>query len=225
MLFRSDPILVGRLKAQIRRRVWNNTAAFWARAIDQHLDGPLEELAQDQATRLTRLLFDTLELTGGLQFLDPDKTIDYRHTEAKGRYAFTFWAFPRDGWLAALRSYLEFADAHHRRYGFRCNMPLGSYYVRQDSGSLLSYSNDGDTFSLDPIHAPTDQAAWDRFLREFNEFAAKRHGIPLLNQSPFITREQCEQAYGARWTQFRDWVRSVDPDGRMLNPFFAELLG
>ncbi len=88
----------------------------------------------------------------------------------------------------------------------------------------LSYSNDGDIFSIDPIHAPTDQAAWDRFLREFNEFAAKRNGIPLLNQSPFITREQCEQAYGARWTEFSDWVRSVDPDGRMLNPFFANLL-
>ncbi|HKN43085.1 MAG TPA: FAD-binding protein, partial [Propionibacteriaceae bacterium] len=155
-----DPLLVGRLQAQIRRRVWNNTAAFWARAIDQHLDGPLEDLAQDQAARLTRMLFHALDLTGGLQFLDPDKTIDYRHTEAKGRYAFTFWAFPRDEWLAALRGYLEFAEAHHRRYGFRCNMPLGSYYVRQDAGSLLSYSNDGDTFSIDPIHAPTDQAAW-----------------------------------------------------------------
>lgn len=221
----NDPILVGRLKAQIRQRVWNNTAAFWARAIEQHLDGPLEDLAQDQAFRFIRTLFSTLELTGGIQFLDPDKTIDYRHTEDKGRYAFTFWAFPRDEWLSALRGYLEFAEAHHRRYGFRCNMPLGSYYVRQDAGSLLSYSNDGDTFSIDPIHAPTDQAAWDRFLREFNEFAAKRNGIPLLNQSPFITREQCEQAYGERWTQFRDWVRSVDPNGRMLNPFFAELLG
>jgi FAD/FMN-containing dehydrogenase len=220
-----DPILVGRLKAQARRRLWNNTAAFWARAIEKYLDGPIEDLAQDQAIRLTRMLFYTLELTGGIQFLDPDKTIDYRHTEAKGRYAFTFWAFPRDEWLSALRGYLEFAEAHHRRYGFRCNMPLGSYYVRQDTGSLLSYSNDGDTFSIDPIHAPTDQAAWDRFLREFNEFAAKRNGIPLLNQSPFITREQCEQAYGERWAQFRDWVRSVDPDGRMLNPFFAELLG
>ena len=113
---------MGRLKAQVRRRLWNNTAAFWARAIEKYLDGPLEDLAQDQAIRLTRMLFYTLELTGGIQFLDPDKTIDYRHTEAKGRYAFTFWAFPRDGWLAALRSYLEFADAHHRRYGFRCNM-------------------------------------------------------------------------------------------------------
>jgi hypothetical protein len=163
-------------------------------------------------------------MTGGLHILDPDKTIDYRHTDAPARYAFTFWAFPRDEWLSALRSYVEFADEHYRRYGFRCNMPLGSYYIRKDQSSLLSYSHDGDVFSLDPIHAPTDQAAWDRFLREFNEFASQRHGIPLLNQSPFVTRQHCERAYGARWAEFSRWVRSVDPDQRMLNPFFAELL-
>ena len=44
-------------------------------------------------------------------------------------------------------------------------------------------TNRGDVFSIDPIHAPTDQAAWDRFLREFNEFAEKRGGIPLLTEA------------------------------------------
>jgi FAD/FMN-containing dehydrogenase len=103
-------------------------------------------------------------------------------------------------------------------------MPLGSYFVRKDDSSLLSYSGQGDMFSIDPIHAPADQAAWDRFLKEFNEFASKRNGVPLFNQSPFITRQHCEQAYGARWTEFSQWVRSVDPDGRMVNPFFKDLL-
>jgi hypothetical protein len=220
----SDPVLLGKFQSEGRRLLWNNVAAFWARAIEQYLDGPLEALAQDQAVRLTRTIFFALQMSGGLHILGPDKTIDYRHTDAPGRYAFTFWAFRRDHWLSALRSYLEFADNHYRRYGFRCNMPLGSYYIRQDTNSLLSYSADGDTFSLDPIHAPADQVAWDRFLREFNEFAATRNGIPLLNQSPFVTRQQCEQAYGPRWTEFSAWVRSVDPAGRMLNPFFRDLL-
>ena len=219
-----DPGLLARLQSETRRRLWNNTAAFMARAIAKYLDGPIETLAQDAAFRLTRTLFFTLEMTGGLHILDPDKTIDYRSTDAPARYAFTFWAFPRDQWLTNLRAYLDFADDHQRRHGFRCNMPLGSYFVRKDDSSLLSYSAAGDIFSIDPIHAPTDQAAWDRFLREFNEFAAKRNGIPLFNQSPFITRPQCEQAYGQRWTEFSHWVRSVDPGGRMLNPFFKELL-
>ena len=219
-----DKALLGRLLAEGRRNLWNNTAAFFARAIAKYLDGPFEKLAQDQAFGLTRMLFFTLESTGGLTILDPDKTIDYRHTEEKARYAFTFWAFPRDQWLGVLREYLDFADDHYKRYDFRCNMPLGSYFVKKDDSSLLSYSGEGDIFSIDPIHAPSDQAAWDRFLREFNDFAAKRGGIPLFNQSPFITRAHCEAAYGARWTEFSAWVRAVDPDGRMLNPFFKELL-
>jgi FAD/FMN-containing dehydrogenase len=219
-----DPALLGWLQAEGRRMLWSNSAAFWARAIDQYLDGPFEELAQDKAVRLTRTIFFALQMTGGLHILGPDKTIDYRHTDAPGRYAFTFWAFPREQWLSALRHYIEFAEDHYRRYKFRCNMPLGSYYIRKDAGSLLSYSMDGDVFSIDPIHAPSDQAAWDRFLREFNEFATRRNGIPLFNQSPFVTREHCERAYGARWTEFSQWVRSVDPEGRMLNPFFRDLL-
>jgi FAD/FMN-containing dehydrogenase len=220
----TDPGLLAWFQAEGRRLLWNNIAAFWARAIDQFLDGPIEQLAQDQAMRLTRLIFFSLQMTGGLYILDPDKTIDYRHTDAPARYAFTFWAFPREQWLSALRGYLDFADDHFRRFGFRCNMPLGSYYIRKDTRAILSYSGDGEVFSLDPIHAPSDQAAWDRFLKEFNEFAAKRNGIPLLNQSPFVTRQHCEQAYGPRWTEFSRWVRSVDPDGRMLNPFFRDLL-
>jgi hypothetical protein len=219
-----DKGLLARLQAEVRRNLWNHTAAFLARSIAKYLDGPFETLVQDQAFALTRMFYITLEMTGGLKILDSDKTIDYRETNAPSRYAFTFWAFPRAEWLPTLRAYLDFADDHHRRFGFRCNMPLGSYFVRKDTGSLLSYSSEGDIFSIDPIHAPTDQAAWDRFLREFNEFAAKRKGIPLFNQSPFITRQHCEQAYGQRWTEFSGWVRSVDPDGRMLNPFFRDLL-
>jgi hypothetical protein len=220
----TDPDKLARLSAEGRRALWNNNASFIARSIETYLDGPFETLAQDQAAGLTRMLFHTLEMTGGLEIFDPDKTIDYSHTEPKGRYAFTFWAFPRAQWLPTLRAYLDFADEHFRRHRFRCNMPLGAYFVRQDTNALLSYSHDGDMFSIDPIHAVTDQGKWDRFLREFNEFAAARNGVPLFNQSPFITAAQCAQAYGARWTEYKAWVRSVDPDGRLLNPFFRDLL-
>ena len=59
---------------------------------------------------------------------------------------------------------------------------------------------------------------------EFNDFAYKRNGIPLLNQSPFVKRPHVEAAYGARWKEFSALVRQADPQGRMVNPFFAELL-
>ena len=49
-----------------------------------------------------------------------------------------------------------------RSTGFRCNMPLGSYFIRKDTSSLLSYTYDGDIISLDPIHAPANasRTAW-----------------------------------------------------------------
>jgi len=45
-----------------------------------------------------------------------------------------------------------------------------------------------------------------------------------LNQSPFVERKHCEAAYGQRWFDFCDWVRTADPTSRMVNPFFAGLL-
>ena len=161
---------------------------------------------------------------GGATLYNPDKTIDYSGTRPSAKYAFTFWAFPRAQWLGALREYLVFSEQHFKKYDFRCNMALGSYFIRKDTSSLLSYTHDGDIFSIDPIHAYTDKPAWDRFLNEFNEFAYKRNGIPLLNQSPFVERRHVEAAYGARWAEFSQWVRQEDPGGRMLNPFFAGLL-
>ena len=103
-------------------------------------------------------------------------------------------------------------------------MPLGSYRIRRDTNSILSYSYDQEIFSLDPIHAPTDGIAWSDFLHRFNDFAYLRGGIPLLNQSPFVERKHMEAAYGQRWAEYSAWVRTMDPSGRMLNPFFAELL-
>ena len=103
-------------------------------------------------------------------------------------------------------------------------MPLGSYYIRKDPSSVLSYAYDGDIFSLDPIHAYSDKPAWDRFLQEFNEFSYKRNGIPLLNQSPFLARKHVSASYGSRWREFSTWAKTTDRQGRMLNPFFAELL-
>ena len=210
--------------AEARHVAWNNLVACGGRAIEQYLSPPIRDLALDADFAAIRLVYSLLHAIGGLTLYNPDKIVDYRRTGPSSRYAFTFWAFPHDRWLSALREYLDFSDAHFERYGFRCNMPLGSYRIRRDQSSLLSYSHDGDIFSIDPIHAPADRAAWHRFLHEFNEFASKRGGIPLLNQSPFITRQHVQAAYGERWQQFSDWVKSVDPDGRMLNPFFGELL-
>ena len=204
---------------------WNFLGAFLARAVSQVT--PDGNSGLDEAGAGVELGFYRLiSALGGFTLNDPDKMIDYSRTPPNARYAFTFWAFPRENWVSNVQGYLGFADAHFAKYGFRCNMPLGAYYVRRDTSSLLSYSNDGDMFSLDPIHAPgtRNPDAWPRFLDAFNTWAAPRQGVPLLNQSPRVTKAQVQAAFGARWPQFAQWVKSADPQGRMLNPWFAELL-
>ena len=206
---------------------WNFLGAFLARAVSQiRPEGPDAAPLDEAGAAIELGFYRLIQGLGGFTLEDPDKMIDYSHSPPKARYAFTFWAFPRKDWVKNVQGYLDFADAHFAATGFRCNMPLGAYFVRKDRGSLLSYTHDGDAFSLDPIHAPSarDQDAWNRFLDAFNTWASPRQGIPLLNQSPRVTKAQAAAAYGARWTEFSQWVKTVDPQARMVNQFFRELL-
>jgi hypothetical protein len=213
------------LFAASRRTLWNHIEARVGRFIDSSIPTkPLRDASLDAWFAGNKLLMSALHLVGGATLYNPDKTIDYSRTRPSAKYAFTFWAFPRGQWLEVLREYLEFSEEHFKKYDFRCNMPLGSYFIRKDTHAILSYSHDGDIFSVDPIHAYTDKPAWDRFLNEFNEFSYKRKGIPLLNQSPFVERRHVEAAYGERWKKFSAQVKAADPQRRMLNPFFADLL-
>jgi hypothetical protein len=221
----NQPGILGALQAAARKMLWNFQGAFLARMIDLFMvNKDLRDAIQSGDFDLENFLYQTLHLAGGITLLAPDKTIDYHQTPQDARYAFTFWAFPRAQWLDTYRAYLDWADQYFKTTGFRCNMPLGAYHIRTDSSSLLSYTTDGEVFSIDPIHAPTDEAAWKAFLIAFNDFASQQNGIPLLNQSPFVTQAQVQKAFGDRWQQFSDAVHSVDPNGRMLNGYFAELL-
>ena len=146
-----EPRLLSSLFAAARRRLWNHTGAHGAHFIDQFIsDDRLRNAVQDNRMDISKLLYSTLRLFGGITLLAPDKMIDYSKTPQSARYAFTFWAFPRREWLDTYRAYLDFADEHFRSTGFRCNMPLGSYYIRKDTAALLSYSHEGEVFSIDP---------------------------------------------------------------------------
>jgi FAD/FMN-containing dehydrogenase len=210
-----------------RRFGWNFLAAFVGRGIREHLGGtPLGTLGEDVGSGIELGFYRLLSAGGGFTLHAPDKTVNYSKTPMAARYVFTFWAFPRADYARNLRDYVVWADAYYTQHGFRCNMPLGSYFIRKDTSSLLSYSYDGDILSLDPIHSPgeKDRPNWDKFLQAFNDWARARGGIPLFNQSPFVTREHVVAAYGDRWATLCNWLRTVDPDRRMVNEFFEALL-
>jgi len=211
--------------AHSRQFGWNFLGAFAGRVIRQ-LTPEGSTGADDLGTSIEIGFYRLISALGGFTLQGPDKMIDYSKTPQIARYAFTFWAFPRAAWVTNLQDYVVFRDQHFRQHGFRCNLPLGSYFVRQDTNSLLSYTADGDMISLDPIHAPGKRDAddWNRFLDAFNEWAHARGGIPLLNQSPFLKKAHVVSAYGERWTQLCTWIREQDPNGRMVNAFFKELM-
>ena len=213
--------------ADAREFGWNFLAAYIGRGIRERVGGTAIGKVKERLGYGIELgFYRLLSAAGGFTLHGPDKTINYSKTPQSARYAFTFWAFPRAAYVKNLKDYVKWAEDYYKRTGFRCNMPLGSYFIRKDRSSLLSYTWDGDIISLDPINAPGEheQEAWATFLKAFNEWAHQRGGIPLLNQSPFVKKEHVVAAYGDRWKKLGDWLRVVDPDRRMVNEFFADLL-
>jgi hypothetical protein len=96
------------------------------------------------------------------------------------------------------------------------------YAIAQDQGALLSYSWDFPVHSIDP--ASTGGKDWEEFLRAYNEFCSARGGLPLFNQTPFLTREQVKEAFGKRLADFATARREADPKDRLLDSYFRELL-
>ena len=119
---------------EARRFGWSFLGAFAGRAIRQtSLSPELQNAVEDLGLGIELGFYQLLSATGGFTLLDPDKMINYAKTPKSGRYAFTFWAFPRADWVKNLNDYVDFADKYFAKHGFRCNMPLGSYFIRQDT--------------------------------------------------------------------------------------------
>ena len=78
------------------------------------------------------------------------------------------------------------------------------------------------TLSIDP--ASTGGKEWEEFLRAYNEFCSARGGQPLFNQTPFLTREQAQKAFAERLKLFADYRRQADPENRLLDSYFRDLL-
>ena len=147
--------------------------------------------------------------------------VDFR--ERSPKFTFSMWAFPRDKFPGILRDYFELCRQVQRAGGFRTLLPQVSYHIGQDRSSLLSYSHDGDVWSLDPI-ASGDEPGWHQFLDAFNAKCSAWGGKPLFNQTPQLTHQQVQHAFGSRLKRFEKTRRAFDPRDRMLNDYFASLM-
>lgn len=157
-----------------------------------------------------------------------DQIVNFRHKSP--RFTFSMWAFPRKPFRDILAAYFDYCREARRKFGFRTLLPHVSYHIGKDASSLLSYSRDFDVWSLDPI-ATGREPGWNAFgndfafLDGFNEQSICSGGKPLFNQTPRLTRAQVARAFGQRLARFEAIRRDFDPEGRMLNDYFIELLG
>src|SRR5262249_45883664 len=155
-----------------------------------------------------------------------DALINFKR-ERRHYFDFTFWAFPTTTWQPTVRAYLDFCHDYRRRTGYRPSLPTEVYYVRRDTGSLLSFSAHSDIFTLDMVdtrpRSPSDTCHWRDINREFNDFAAHHGGRPLLNQTKELSAAVVHETLADDWRSFVTIVGKEDPSGRFLNRFFLDL--
>jgi FAD/FMN-containing dehydrogenase len=151
-----------------------------------------------------------------------DQTMRYSHHPGIGRFTFSLWGFPREGFEGVLREYVDFLHQHYQRSGYRSYMLTVGYHVIRNDDALLSYAADSDVMTIDPTAA--GEPGWDEFLDAYNEFCVSRGAKPLLNQTPRLTAAQARQAFGDRLEDLKRLRAEWDPQDRFLGAFFRDLL-
>lgn len=151
-----------------------------------------------------------------------DQIIRYPATGGASKYTFSLFAFPEATYPTVLPQYCDFSKQYYKTTGYRINMLCVGYRIAQDRNSLLSYSWDSDVITIDPVS--TANPGWNAFLDAYNTFCIAHGGIPLMNQTLGITRDQARKALGDRLKLFADTRKQFDPTGRLLNDYFRDLL-
>lgn len=150
-----------------------------------------------------------------------DQTMRYSHHPGIGRFTFSLWGFPREGFEDVLRDYVGFLHRHYEQTGYRSYMLSVGYHVIQNDSALLSYSSDSDVMTIDPTAG--GEEGWDDFLDAYNEFCSSRGAKPLLNQTPRLTAAQARTAFGNRLDTLKTLRAQWDPNNRFLTKFFSDL--
>ncbi len=152
----------------------------------------------------------------------PDQIIDYPPVSDDSRYTFSLFAFPEDDFPAVLTDFFKFCKDYYEKNGYRSNLLYVGYRIAQDQKALLSYSYDGAVMTIDPVS--TANPGWETFLAAYNQFCSDRNGLPLLNQTPGLDSAILQKAYGDRLAAFSAARKQYDPQDRLLNQYFRDLL-
>lgn len=207
---------------RFRNKMWRDVGPSAAYVVSKYAwPDRLRELL---LSLLTRVTFPILRyVVRGSNTVASDQQINYPPVSNDCKYTFSIWTFPVERYPEALRAYFDFCKQYRDEHGFRLTLPSVGYRTFQDRSALLSYTYDGDSLTIDPVSNPLP--GWDEFLHAYNAFAVRFDGTPLLNQSKFIDRAAATGAFGERLDELARRRREIDPSGRFLSPFFAEIVG
>ncbi|RZS80120.1 FAD/FMN-containing dehydrogenase [Motilibacter rhizosphaerae] len=206
---------------RLRDAVWSHYAPLFGHRVTTMV--PSRRLRGMLIDGYNRLISAALtNLVRGKHTLPQAQQIRYPEVSGSSRYTFSIWAFPEDRYIDCLTRYFEFTKEHYRRTGYRVDLMSVGYRILSDRSSLFSYSYDGTIITFDPVS--TGSEGWEQFLREYNELCSQMGGVPLFNQTNFLTRPQVDKAFGERVARFEGYRRRFDPEDRLLNAYFRELL-
>jgi len=208
----------------LRNLVWSNLGPAYAHFVWTYIPTPaVRDALLNGFFRLVDVVL--VALIRGRSTYPADQQIRYAEVGFghDSRYTFSIWAFPEEVYIDSLRDYFRFCHDYYRATGYRCNLTNVGYRIAHDTSSLFSYSFHGGVITFDPVS--TGQPGWEAFLTAYNEFCSRHHGTPLFNQTNLLTRDQVRTAFGDRLETFEGFRRRYDPHGRLVNPYFRELLG
>ena len=207
---------------KIRDYVWSHMAPYYAYLVTTFV--PVASLRAALIDAYNRLIvLALLLLVRGKKTVPQAQQIRYPAVSTNSRYTFSIWAFPEDTYIDCLRKYFEFSREYYRTKGYRVNLLSVGYRIRADQSSLFSYSFAGNVITFDPVS--TGSEGWEPFLQAYNALCSELGGVPLFNQTNFLTRAQVDKAFGARLAQFDRYRQRFDPNDRLLNDYFRTLLG
>lgn len=205
----------------VRNLFWKTIAPLWGHTMTQWIAAPTLRYALIDGFYSVIRKAVCLALRNE-RTIASDQIIRYPEHKGISKYTFSIWAFPEQEIMPTMRAYYAFCQDYFKRTGFRCNMLNVGYRIQEDQNPLFSYSWGGTVMTLDPVH--TGGPGWDDFLRAYNDFCSEHNGLPLFNQSKWLTREQVRKAFGARVDEFWQARTELDPDNRFLNQYFLALL-
>ena len=205
---------------KIRNLCWKTIAPIWGNLATRYIQNKrIRYFLIDKFYDLVTLI--VCKLLKNPATVATDQIIRYPEHKNIAKYTFSIWAFPEDEIMPIMKAYYKFCQDYYNQHGFRCDMLNVGYRILEDKNPIFSYSYNGTVMTLDPV--TTGAPGWDDFLKAYNEFCSANNGVPLFNQSKWLTRNQVQKAFTDRIGIFWQARTKLDIDDRFLNTYFREL--